>query len=178
LDFPLPSIYGVYAVNNGKLYELEPLAMRVPDPRVAISAMISNPSRVTIPDGKIKFVVYRRDLISSAPDTVSIRIVAQVMREMKFTGSGSPTTTEVDGQWAIRSKAFTFGVAPLRGNDQMVMVEPPNAQFSFSPGRYAFVFKGEGYDFSVAGRMTDMAHCLERTDALGGTVYSECRELF
>jgi hypothetical protein len=177
LDFPLPSIYGVYAISGGKLYELEPLAMKVPDPRVAISAMISNASRVTVPNGKIRFVVYRRDLASSAPDTISIRVVAQVMREIKFAGNGPPTTTEVDGEWAIRNKAFDFGVAPISGEDQMIMVRPSNPQFSFPAGRYVFVFRGEGYDFKVAGQLTDMSQCLERTDALGGIVYSECRAM-
>jgi hypothetical protein len=174
LDFPLPSIYGVYAVSEGKLYELEPLAMKVPDPRVAISAMVSSPSRVTVPNGKLAFVVYRRDLVSSAPDSVSIRIVARVMREMKFPQSGPPKIVTVEGAWAIRSNSFEFGVAPLKNNSEMILLRPPNSQFSLPPGRYALVLKGQGYDFSVAGQMTDSAQCLERTDTLGGAVYSEC----
>src|SRR5262249_9995804 len=43
LGFPLPRVYGVYAAGEGKLYELDPLPLRVPDPRVAVSAMIPNP---------------------------------------------------------------------------------------------------------------------------------------
>lgn len=173
-DFPLPSIYGVYALSEGKLYELEPLAMRVPDPRVAISAMISSPSQVTIPNGKLAFIIYRRDLVSSAPDNVSVRIVARVMRELKFSGAGPPKLVQVTGEWAIRSKAFQFGVAPLKDNPEMIMLRPQTSQFSLSPGRYALVLGGRGYDFGVAGPMTDPAQCLERTDALGGMIYSEC----
>lgn len=174
LDFPLPSIYGVYAVSEGRLYELEPLAMKVPDPRVAISAMISSPSRVTVPNGKLAFIVYRRDLVSSAPDSVPIRIMARVMRELKFSEAGPPKSIQIKGEWAVRSKSFEFGVAPLKNNPEMIMLRPQNPQFSLSPGRYALVFRGQGYDFSVAGQMTDAAQCLERTDALGGMVYSEC----
>jgi hypothetical protein len=174
LGFPLPSIYGVYAVNDGKLYALEPLAMRVPDPRVAISAMISSPSHVTIPNGKLAFVIYRRDLVSSAPDSVSIRVIARVVRELKFPRSGPPKTFDVKDEWAIRNKAFQFGVAPINNSPEMIMLRPQSPQFLLPSGRYALVLKGQGYDFSVAGQMTDPDQCLERTDALGGMVYSEC----
>src|SRR6478672_4125536 len=37
-DVPVPTEYGAYAVVGGRLIELEQLAIRVPDPRVAISA--------------------------------------------------------------------------------------------------------------------------------------------
>lgn len=177
MGFPLPSVYGVYATSGGKLYALDPLAMRVPDPRVAVSAMISSMSRMVIPNGQIKFIIYRRDLSASAPDNVSVRVVAQVMREIKFTGSGPPKTVSVDGQWAIRNKSYNFEVAPIENNPEMIVVRPTDANFRFLPGRYALVFKGEGYDFSVAGKVSDIAHCLDRTDALGGMVYSECRRL-
>ena len=99
-DFPLPSVYGVYAESGGKLYALEPLAMRVPDPRVAISAMISSPSQVLIPSGEIAFVVYRRDLAASAPDSASVRIIARVMRELKFSQAGPPKTIDIKGEWS------------------------------------------------------------------------------
>jgi len=39
------------------------------------------------------------------------------------------------------------------------------------------VLKGVGYDFTVDGATTDIAHCLERTEALNAPVYSECRKL-
>lgn len=176
-EFPLPSIYGVYALSQGKLYSLGSLAMRVPDPRVAISAMISNPSSVTIPDGQLSFVIYRRDLLASAPDTVPVRIVARVMRELKFSNGGPPKMLQINGEWAIRSKAIQLSVAPVKNNPEMIMLRPQNTKFIFPSGRYVLVFKGEGYDFSVAGQTTDLAQCLERTDALGGIVYSECRSL-
>lgn len=174
LDFPLPSIYGVYAVSEGKLYALEALTMRVPDPRVAISAMISSASRVTVPNGKLAFVIYRRDLASSAPDSVAIRIVARVMKELKFSQSAPAQTIDIKGEWAIRDKAIQFGVAPIKNNPEMIMLRSQDPQLSLPAGRYVLVLKNEGYDFSVAGRLADPAQCLERTDALGGMVYSEC----
>ena len=66
--FPLPGDYGVYAVSHSVLSELHPLSERVPDKRVAMSTPVSEPSRTTIPDGKMKFVVFRRDLAAGAPD--------------------------------------------------------------------------------------------------------------
>ena len=177
LGFPLPSVYGVYAVSAGKLYELDQLAMRVPDPRVRISAMISDPSHVTVPDGKLSFVIFRRDLAASAPIDVFVRVIAQVQREMKFNGNGPPTITKVDGQWAVRSKSYQFRVAPLADNPEMIVLRAADTDSALPPGRYALVLGGQGYDFAVAGQVTDTAHCLESSDVVGGTVYSECRSL-
>ena len=42
--------------------------------------------------------------------------------------------------------------------------------------RYALALKGVGYDFTVDGPVTDIASCLERTDALGAPIYTECRK--
>jgi hypothetical protein len=177
LGFSLPSVYGVYAVSEGKLFELDPLQLKVPDPRVAISAMISNTSGVKIDDGKLQFIIFRRDLVSSAPTEVFVRVVARVARETKFNGAGPPVMTDIDGQWAIRSKSYEFRVAPLGDNPEMVVLHPADPQLSLSPGRYALVVAGKGYDFTVDGQVTDTAQCLERTDVLGGAVYSECRTL-
>lgn len=177
MGFPLPKVYGVYAVNDGKLYELDALSMKVPDPRVAISALISDPSQVTLPDGKLQFVIFRRDLVSAAPTEVFIRVVARLDQEMKFGGNAPPTTTKIEGQWAIRSKSYEFRVAPVGDNPEMVLLRPADQQLSLSPGRYVLVLAGRGYDFTVAGRVTDLDQCLERTDVLGGAVYSQCRTM-
>lgn len=177
LGFPLPSVYGVYAVSAGKLYELEQLAMRVPDPRVRISAMISDPSHVTVPDGKLNFVIFRRDLVASAPIDVFVRVIAQVRREMKFNGDRPPTITKVDGDWAVRSKSYEFRVAPLADNPEMIVLRAAAPDLALPPGRYALVLGGQGFDFVVAGRVTDTAHCLESSDVIGGSVYSECRSI-
>src|SRR5712691_4814745 len=71
--FPLPDVYGVYAVSGGNLHELEALVGRVPDPRVLMSTSIKTPSRTVLPDGRIVFIVYRRDVVSSAPERVTVR---------------------------------------------------------------------------------------------------------
>jgi len=177
LGFFPPTVYGVYAVSGGKLFALDPFPIKVPDARVGISAMISEPSHITIPDGKLAFVLYRRDLATSAPTEAFVRVVAQVERETKFNAGGPPTVEKIDGQWAIRSKSYEFKVAPTDDNPEMVVLHPEDPNLVLSAGRYALAIAGRGYDFTVAGQKTDTAQCLERTNVVGGTVYSECRTL-
>ena len=175
-NLPIPTEYGAYAVINGKLTELEPLPIKVPDPRVAISAAISMPSRTNFPKGQFQFVVFRRDLLNNAPDRVSVRVMAQVMRALSFDLGGHPKTTDLVQSWVIRNKSYEMRVAPFGDNPEMIVIRSDPAAFVFPAGRYALVLKGVGYDFNVDGPVTDLAHCLERTDALDFPVYTECRK--
>ena len=68
----VPTAYGIYAVSQEKLYELELLPGRAPDMRVAISPAITTRSRTTLPNGHVKFVVYRRDSATNAADRAEI----------------------------------------------------------------------------------------------------------
>ena len=174
-NFPIPSSYGVYAVDRGKLIDLQPFSIKVPDRRVEISAIFSTPSATTLADGRLQFVAFRRDLTNDAPDHVMIRVVAQVMRALTFDAAGTPKTVNIDSSWAVRSKAYEMKVSPVDGKPEMILIQPESAGFSLPPGRYALVLLGTSYDFTVAGQITDPAQCLERTDALNMPVYSECR---
>jgi hypothetical protein len=174
-NFPIPTAYGIYAINGGKLHALNRLPIAAPDPRIAISALISEPSALTLPNGKLEFLVFRRELLAAAPETVSIRVVARIMRELKFGANGAAQSVNVEGQWAIRNSSFEFNVGPLDDHPEMIIIRPNTTAFALSPGRYALVFKGQAYDFTVAGPVADDVHCLERADALGGSVYSQCR---
>ena len=127
-----------------------------------------------LPPGQLQFVVYRRDLANDAPDRVSVRAVAQVMRALTFAPGGKATYTTVEPTWVVRSNSYQMSVAPAADSPEMVVIRPDRADFAFPPGRYALVLKKEAYDFTVDGAIHDRAHCLERTDALGGGVYSEC----
>jgi len=66
-------------------------------------------------------------------------------------------------------------VAPVMEHPEMVLLRPDDPNFVFPSGRYALVLKGQAFDFTVAGPITEAAHCLERTEAANGTFYSECR---
>jgi hypothetical protein len=173
-DIPLPTAYGVYVLSDGKLTALDLLPIKVPDPRVAISASISTPSQVHLPPGQLQFVVYRRDLVNDAPDRVSVRAVAQVMRALTFSPAGKAAYVNVEPTWLVRSNSYQMSVAPAADSPEMVVIRLDRANFAFPAGRYALVLKKEAYDFTVDGPIHDAAHCLERTDTLGGAVYTEC----
>ena len=174
LPFPLPKTYGIYVGSNGQLTELEPLPVKIPDARVQLSAEITKPSRVTVSGDELAFVVFRRDLVNSAPQVVSVRVVASVMRETKFVDR-KVQVVPVERSWRIRSKAFEFKVSPVEGSREMILIRPPS-DFGFPAGRYALVLNGVGYDFVVAGPITASEQCLEKMEALNGTVLSECRK--
>jgi hypothetical protein len=171
---PLPTVYGVYALSNGQLTELNTLPVIVPDQRIFMSAPITSPSRTILPDGRVVFIAFRRDFVTSAPEKIAIRIVARVMQSLTFDPARKAKFTKVDGQWALRGNAYDFRVAPLKNNPEMIAIQPEKEEFAFPAGRYALVLKGQAYDFSIDGPITEPAQCIERTEALNGPVYSEC----
>jgi hypothetical protein len=175
-NIPMPSAYGIYAVSNGQLTELDLLPIKVPDQRIAISSPISTPSRAHLPIGQLQFVVFRRDLASDAPDRVAVRVVAQVKRALTFDAAGKATVTKVDDSWVVRGNSYQMRVAPVPDNPEMILIRPEHTEFVFPAGRYALVLKNVAYDFTLDGPITDTAHCLERTDALNSPIYSECRK--
>jgi hypothetical protein len=174
VSLPLPRDYGLYAISNGSLSELHLLGTQVPDKRIAMSTPLSEPSRTIIPNGKPKFVIYRRDLMNSAPDRIDVRVVARVTRAIKFDAAGKPVFAPVSDAWSIRNQSYELRVRPMEGSPEMMLVQAENPDFVLPAGRYALVLKSEGYDFTVAGNVTDPAQCLERTEAANGVFYSAC----
>ncbi len=172
--FPLPSDYGVYALSDAALSELYLLPERVPDKRIAMSTPINQPSRTTLPDGTAKFIIFRRDLAGNAPERMDVRVVAQVTRALTFDAKGKPTFAQISDAWNIRNVSYEFRVRPIAGNPEMLLVQSDKADFALPPGRYVLALKDQGYDFTVAGKVTEPSQCLERTDAANGTFYSEC----
>jgi hypothetical protein len=170
---PLPSNYGVYAISDGVLNELQTLPIKAPDPRVALSAEITIPSQTILPDGNIVFVLFRRELVNTAPQKIVVRVVARV--KSATTVSSGKTVKAVLGEiWRIRNTSFDFRVSPLNDSREMVAVRPEVADFVFPAGRYALAFGGLAYDFTVAGPITAPAQCLEAFEALNGPIFSEC----
>ncbi|MFT4115664.1 hypothetical protein [Bradyrhizobium sp.] len=172
----VPKAYGIYAVSADKLYELDMLPGRVPDMRVAISALIATPSRTVLPDGHLKFIVYRRDSATSAADRAEIRIIAKIENELTFDKAGKPVTTKAEDGWVIRNISVPYRTAPSKDEADMYEVQSEDPDKPLAPGRYALVLKGQAYDFTVAGQITDLRHCLERMAATNGQFYSECQK--
>lgn len=176
-DDPLiPKAYGVYAVSGGKLFPLELLPGRAPDPRVAISAPIPTPSTTVLPDQHIKFIVFRRDSAVDALDHAEVRIIAKVARAMTFDANGKPIISKGTDSWVIRNISLPYQTAPVRGHEDMYEVIGGDADKGLTPGRYGLVLKNQVYDFTVAGEITDSKHCLESIAAVNGSFYSECRK--
>jgi hypothetical protein len=173
----LPTVYGIFALSNGQTIRLEPMNVRLPDTRIALPGLITKPATVVVPHGRLSFIAYQRELITSAPDNAQLRIVARVTRALSLSATRKPVVTSLDDTWAIRSVSVDLTVAPMLESREMVELRPANPEFLLSPGRYLLVFKNQTYDFVVAGRATDKAHCLEKAETQDGEMFTECRKL-
>jgi hypothetical protein len=173
---PTPNNYGVYALNGDTLSELSLVMERAPDKRIAMSTPITEPSRSKLADGKVRFILFRRDLVGNAPERIDVRVVARVARALKFDAKGKPNFTSVPDSWNIRNISHEMRVRPVPDNPEMLLVQSEKPDFELSPGRYVLVLKEQPYDFTVEGKITDAAQCLERTDAMNGSFYSECQK--
>jgi hypothetical protein len=172
----VPTAFGIYAISDGKLHELDVLPGRAPDPRIAISSIITANSRTTLTDGHVAFVIYRRDSATNAADRAEVRVVARIEREANFNKDGKQVVTAVDDNWVIRNISMPYRTAPKKDNPEMYEVRSENPEAPLPPGRYALVLKGLAYDFAVAGPVTDPRQCLERLVATNGRFYSECKK--
>jgi|SRR5579871_305868 len=172
----LPKTFGVYAISSDHLFELEALPGRAPDSRVAVSAAINTASHVTLPDGKVRFVVYRRDSFANAPDRAEIRVIAKVVSAMTFASSGKPLIAPTEDTWVIRNISVGYRVGPVKEDPAMYEIRGDTDDAVLAPGRYALVVKGIAYDFTVSGEETDQNHCLERIEASNGSFYSPCHK--
>ncbi len=173
LPYPLPTSFGIYALSDNKLVELQALAMNVPDPRVALSAEIKTPSTTTISDNRPAFILFRRDLVNSVPQKITLRVVARLMHETKFV-DGKATSIATDGTWRIRNISQELRISPIPGQREMVMAHLED-NVSLAAGRYELALNHIGFDFTVAGPIKAAAQCLEQFESTGGPIYTECR---
>jgi hypothetical protein len=173
LPYPLPASYGIYALNDNKLTELQPLPIHVPDPRVALSAELKTPSTITISDHKPAFILFRRDLLNNAPQKLTLRVIARMARETKIVG-GKAMMTKIEGAWRIRNISREYRVSPVPGHREMIIARPANNE-SLAAGRYALVLNRVGYDFTVKGPVQSPEFCLEGFETINGSIFTQCR---
>ena len=132
---PLPTMFGVYAIHDGRLVELEQIATSAPDPRARHLHQITTPPRTLFADGKLAFVLFRRDLTTSAPDRVPVRIAAKVARLTSFDTNGqSVTAPPKTDTWFVRDVGFDLRVQPVRGHPEMVIAQPADPAFVAQTG--------------------------------------------
>ncbi|MHB0789320.1 hypothetical protein ACYCU1_26005 [Bradyrhizobium sp. 5.13L] len=172
-SMPLPTTFGVYALSEGQLHELKPVPGKIPDRRVAISAAINSPSATTLMDGDVKFIVFRPDGGVDASGT-DVRVVAKVSRALGVDASGKAAMVNAGDSWVIRSMSYPYKVGPIEQQSRMLLLQPEQDGFALAPGRYIVVVKGMGYDFTIAGTVTDPNQCVERINAANGAFYSPC----
>jgi hypothetical protein len=170
-----PTDYGVYAVSGDSLIELQLLPGRPPDIRVAVSAALRVSSRALLPNGHPKFIVFRRDVVSSISDRAEVRIVAKIAREFSAEIVGKKPADGEDA-WVMRNIAFPFRSSPVNDNPEMHELHSEDPALELTPGRYALVLKNQAYDFSVEGEIVDARQCIERIIASNGTYYSDCKK--
>ena len=174
-DFPLPTTYGIYALIDSHLTELASLPIKIPDHGNATSGLITNPSRATLPNGIIRFIIFNRDLVRQIPEKITVRVVARIVASTAEIGKPFSTSDATGASWTIRNVSYDMRVAPVAANPAMILVRPNNPNFVFPAGRYALILKGVPYEFAVAGLITDVQQCLERNEVLNETTYTQCQ---
>jgi hypothetical protein len=174
--FPRPISYGVYAISDNQLIGLDTAQTSPFDPRAKSVLQITKAARTVIAGAHLAFLIYRRDMITSAPDKVPIRIAARIAKIMNFDMTGkavvAPPPTD---SWFIRDHGYELQVSPIPDSQEMVLARPEDPAFSFPPGRYELLLGGQPYDFVIAGAVTDPAHCVESVWTGRGPVFYECR---
>jgi hypothetical protein len=173
IQFPLPTSFGIYVLHDNKLSVMETLPISVPDPRVAISAEIKKPSELEISDATPAFILFRRDLLNSAPQKVALRVVARMVRETKII-NGKPKVSDSEDSWRIRNISRELNVSPIPGNPEMVIARV-DENAPLAAGRYALVLNRVAYDFTISGPVTSLDFCLEGFETADGAIYTPCR---
>jgi hypothetical protein len=170
-----PTDYGVYAVSNDSLTELQLLPGRPPDIRVAVSAALTVPNKTFLSNGHPKFIVFRRDVATNISDRAEVRIMAKVTREFSAEITGKKPA-DGDETWIIRNVSFPFRSSRVDDNPEMFEIHSEDPTLELTPGRYALVLKNQAYGFSVEGETVDPRHCIERIVSSSGTFYSDCKK--
>jgi hypothetical protein len=175
-SFPQPPAYGVYALVDDKLVELQQVRATPVDPRNASQLQIVEPGRTVVAPGKPAFVIFRRDLASHPLEKVPLRIAARVAHAMNFdsTGKAIMTSPAID-TWIIRELGYDLRASPIQGNSDMIKLHAEDPALSLPPGRYELMLGGQAYDLTVAGEVTDPAHCVEGLTTVRGQVFNECK---
>ncbi|KJC45184.1 hypothetical protein UB31_21085 [Bradyrhizobium sp. LTSP849] len=171
-----PTDYGIYALAADRLVELPLLPGKPPDARVAVSAALKAPSPTLLPNGHPKFVVFRRDSAANAADRAEVRILARVAREFSAEAAGK-RPDDGEATWVIRNVSFPFRSSPLPDAPEMYELHSDDPALELAPGRYALILKGQAYDFTIPGEITDPRHCIERIVLTTGVLYNDCKKL-
>jgi hypothetical protein len=172
----LPTDYGIYALIDDKsLAELNATGVMAPDMRIAISPEFKKPDRPHLPNGRVKFIVFRRDAANSIPERVEVRVVAKIAREFSTDAAGK-TLSGGEDVGVIRNFAYPLRVSPIPGKPEMHELHTGDSGLDLAPGHYVLSLGTQAYYFQVDGEITDPRQCLERVVAGNGTFYAPCKK--
>ncbi|MDH2398824.1 hypothetical protein QCM77_02320 [Bradyrhizobium sp. SSUT18] len=172
----LPTDYGIYAlIDDQSLAELNATGVMAPDMRIAISPEFKKPDRPHLPNGRVKFIAFRRDAASSIPERVEVRVVAKIAREFSTDAAGK-NLSGGDDVGVIRNFAYPFRVSPIAGKPEMYELHSGASELELPPGHYVLSLGTQAYYFQVDGEITDPRQCLERVVAGNGTFYAPCKK--
>ncbi|HEV2157202.1 hypothetical protein [Bradyrhizobium sp.] len=171
----LPSDYGIYALIDDKsLAELTAIAVMAPDMRIAISPEFKKPDKPHLPNGRVKFIVFRRDISNVIPERVEVRVVAKV-KEFS-TDAAAKATGGGDDVGVIRNFTYPLRISPIPGKAEMYELHSGDSELELAPGHYVLSLGSQAYYFQVDGEITDPRQCLERVAAGNGRFYAPCRK--
>ena len=173
---PMPKVYGVYAIHNDRLVGLEQVSTTPVDPRTRNLLQITEQSRTVFDHGRLAFTVYRRDLVTSAPETVPVRFAARIASTMRYGPGGTLVTAKPEVEsWLIYSAGYDFRVLPVPDNQEVILIRPSDPDLVLPPGRYVLLLNDQPYDFTVAGNVTDPRSCVEGVATPRGPVFYVCK---
>lgn len=172
--FPRPTDYGVYALGDNALTELQLLPGRAPDVRVAVSAAFQLPGKVSLPNGRPQFIVFRRDAATNILERAEVRVIARIAREFSTEAAGK--RLEDSNAWVIRNFSYPYRASPVPDNPEMYKLHSEDPTLQLPPGHYALILKNQSYYFSVEGDIADSRQCIERVVTANGTFYSACKK--
>jgi hypothetical protein len=171
----LPTDYGIYAqIDDKSLAELNAIGVMAPDMRIAISPEFKKPDRPHLPNGHVKFIVFRRDISNVIPERLEVRVVAKV-REFS-TNAANKASSGGEDAGVIRNFSYPFRIAPIPGKPEMYELHASDAELELPPGHYVLSLGPQAYYFQVDGEITDPRQCLERVAAGNGTFYAPCQK--
>ena len=139
-----------------------------------MSAPISGASQTVLPNGNARFIVFRRDAATNAPDSAEVRVIAKVTRAMGVDATGKAVVAPARDSFVIRNFSLPYRAGPIPDHPEMYLIQPDSSEAALPPGRYALVIKGQGFDFAIDGAVTDARQCVERIDAVNGAFYTPC----
>lgn len=165
---PLPEFFGVYALYNGKLVELQ----SHPQSQYAISGMtvmgadvLSQLSGITFPEGTIEFIIFRDS--ATTFNKIPLSKIARIDMQANTAWGGDGTKKRLKNSYHLMSENIYMNVAPLK--EMMVRVVPKS---TLSPGIWAIKIGSELYDFVVGSE--ESADCVIRKVGATGVKYIPC----